>query len=549
MIAPDEWIPADGMTLEPNALMAVQESTDNVVITAGPGAGKTELLAQRADFLLRTGGCRYPRRILAISFKVDAARNIQERVRQRCGADLAARFDSFTFHAFAKRIIDNYRVLLAGDDALDPDYTIDPDYPIPHQQITFDDLVPLAVDILKQSPHARNSIRQTYTHVFLDEFQDAKANQYDLLKEIFLDTGAVLTAVGDTKQRIMRFAGALDGIMKTFGTDFSAESLTLYQNYRSAPKLRRMQNRMVQAMDSSAALPEDEIPGDDGVIDALQFDSVHDEASEIAGRVEAWLEVGVPPYEIAVLVRQQPHLLCKYLIAELTDRGVACRNDQIRQDLTAEPAAITVLSLIRVMADDRRSAAYANLMRLATRSNLTEEMLLRNARAVSRFLTAKRTEFREGTDERSDPEAWRKVVAEFIDLVTHPVLCALSAEYQRGSRLDQVINETVDAFSAELKHDGDPKAALMRLSEEDAVRIINIHKCKGLEFEKVVVFGVEHQLFWGDESEAEFFVAISRAKNELILTWARKRPRPPEATGRWNVTRHRQDDFWEYAFE
>ncbi len=122
MIAPDEWIPADGMTLEPNASQAVREQVTNVVVTAGPGAGKTELLAQRADFLLRTGGCRYPRRILAISFKVDAARNIKERVQQRCGADLAARFDSFTFHAFAKRIIDNYRILLTGKDALAPDY-------------------------------------------------------------------------------------------------------------------------------------------------------------------------------------------------------------------------------------------------------------------------------------------------------------------------------------------------------------------------------------------------------------------------------------------
>lgn len=119
----------------------------------------------------------------------------------------------------------------------------------------------------------------------------------------------------------------------------------------------------------------------------------------------------------------------------------------------------------------------------------------------------------------------------------------------RGSRLHQVINETVDAFSSELKQDGDPNAALMRLSEDDAVRIINIHKCKGLEFEKVGIFGVEHQLFWGDEKEAEFFVAISRAKTELLMTWAKKRPRPTNATGRWDVIRLRYDEFWDYAFE
>lgn len=552
MISPDEWTPADGMTLEPNALLAVREETANVVVTAGPGAGKTELLAQRADFLLRTGGCRYPRRILAISFKVDAARNIQERVRKRCGAELAVRFDSFTFHAFAKRIIDNYRILLTGSKMLDPDYTVDTHDRVARKQITFDDLVPFAIDILQKSPDARNAIRQTYTHVFLDEFQDAKANQYALLREIFLDTGAVLTAVGDVKQRIMRFAGALDGIMKTFAEDYDAQPLPLYQNYRSVPRLRRMQNRMVQVMDPPAAVPMDQLAGDEGIIESLSFATVYDEATDIADRITGWLDEGVPPNEIAILVRQQPHLICGNLITELTTRAIACRNDQVHQDLTAEPGAVAVLNLIRVIALDRRSSAYESLMRLVTRSSLTEETSLRNVRAISRFLTVTRMQFREGTAERSDPEAWRSVVAEFIELVTRPVMRALSVEYQRGNRLDQVVEETFDAFSAELRQDGDPQGALMRLSEDDAVRFINIHKCKGLEFEKVVVFGVEHELFWGDRIEdkrAEFFVAISRAKNELILTWTQRRPRPAGVPGNWKVVRHPQMEFLNYAVE
>lgn len=103
MIAVDAWQPADGLTLEPNALLAAKERARSLALTAGPGAGKTEMLAQRADFLLRTGTCRYPKRILAISFKVDASSNLKERVKRRCGSELATRFDSYTFHAFAKR--------------------------------------------------------------------------------------------------------------------------------------------------------------------------------------------------------------------------------------------------------------------------------------------------------------------------------------------------------------------------------------------------------------------------------------------------------------
>ena len=68
MISADAWKVADGLTLETNALLAVKELGKSLALTAGPGAGKTEVLAQRADFLLRTGNCRYPKRILAISF-------------------------------------------------------------------------------------------------------------------------------------------------------------------------------------------------------------------------------------------------------------------------------------------------------------------------------------------------------------------------------------------------------------------------------------------------------------------------------------------------
>ena len=52
MILPGSWQAADGLVLEPNARHAATSRATSLVVTAGPGAGKTELLAQRADFLL-----------------------------------------------------------------------------------------------------------------------------------------------------------------------------------------------------------------------------------------------------------------------------------------------------------------------------------------------------------------------------------------------------------------------------------------------------------------------------------------------------------------
>lgn len=101
IISPDEWTPCDGVILEVAADNAVR-SGSHVLVIAGPGAGKTELLAQKAAYLLQTNQCRDPQRILAISFKKDAAQNLKERVEQRCGTEAGGRFISMTYVLSAK---------------------------------------------------------------------------------------------------------------------------------------------------------------------------------------------------------------------------------------------------------------------------------------------------------------------------------------------------------------------------------------------------------------------------------------------------------------
>ncbi|MFD4540782.1 UvrD-helicase domain-containing protein [Streptomyces bauhiniae] len=551
MIRPDQWHPVDGLLLEPNALSAVTMSDRNVVVSAGPGAGKTELLAQRADFLLRTGQCPYPRRILAVSFKVDAARNLRERVRRRSGPRLAARFDSFTFHAFAKRVIDNFRPALTGVNALHPDYQIGRDR-IVGEQITFADFVPLALEIIESNVYARGGIRQTYSHVFLDEFQDCTGQQYRLIKAAFGQTKAVLTAVGDTKQRIMAWAGALDGVLQTFSDDFTAQPLPLYQNFRSAPRLRRMQNRMIAQMDPGAVSPDEELIGDGGVIEVLPFDTEYDEAQDVAQLVEGWLQEGTTPSEIAILVRQQPHLVAAVLGRELADRGIPFRNEQDSQDLTAEPVAALVINFIRVIAQDRQPDAYTELMRIATRSSASDDEASRFDGQLKRMIGNSRAVVRSPEFRTGEPAPWRVLVHEFLQLVSRPVLIALSTEYQQGTRLDDLIEQALDAFDRELAVDGDPVQALRRLSEMDAIRFLTIHKCKGLEFEKVVVLGVEEQLFWSNEptaQESEFFVAISRAKQHLVLTHVKHRDRPKGPVKFWAESRTPHQRFLDVARE
>jgi superfamily I DNA/RNA helicase len=86
-VSRDDWTPRGIPGLEAAALEVVK-SDGNFLVVAGPGAGKTEMLAQRASFLLETGICASPYRILAISFKRDAAKNLRDRVSRRCGDEV-----------------------------------------------------------------------------------------------------------------------------------------------------------------------------------------------------------------------------------------------------------------------------------------------------------------------------------------------------------------------------------------------------------------------------------------------------------------------------
>ncbi len=111
LVPPDAWRPRGIEDLEPDAWRALRHAGSTCVV-AGPGAGKTEFLAQRAVYLLETGICPAPYRVLAISFKSDAAENLAARVRKRCPPELATRFTSVTFDAFTKGLVDRFQPAL-----------------------------------------------------------------------------------------------------------------------------------------------------------------------------------------------------------------------------------------------------------------------------------------------------------------------------------------------------------------------------------------------------------------------------------------------------
>lgn len=146
------------------------------------------------------------------------------------------------------------------------------------------------------------------------------------------------------------------------------------------------------------------------------------------------------------------------------------------------------------------------------------------------------------------PSGWESV-ENFLKKFGQSNLRALSADYESPSRLDELIQETKTRIDELVKIEPDLVKALYRFSDNKAVRILTIHKSKGLEFEAVVMFGVEKETFWGnlDENRCTYFVGVSRAKSKLVLTHVDIRPKP-ETSGNWNTNRNPHKEFLDYAY-
>ncbi|MBU2297468.1 MAG: ATP-dependent helicase, partial [Gammaproteobacteria bacterium] len=479
---------------------------------------------------------------------VDASSNLKDRVTRRSGDELSSRFDSYTFHAFAKRIIDRFRPILTGIYTLDSEYTIGSPR-TPHKQIEFADLVPLATRILQSSAVARNAIRQTYTDVFLDEFQDCTDIQYEFLKIAFQNTTIRLTAVGDTKQKIMGWAGALDGIFVTYAQDFQALPLNMYRNFRSKPQLLRLQNEIIRTLDPTSVMPSELIVGNEGEIQAFQFETSQREAEYLAEQIQNWINVdNIPQNEIAILIRNQPHLYAQHLILALRNRQIPFRNEQELQDITVEPAARLIVDFLLCTFGKREPAAWLRLMNQLIPFTDDEEEQDKYQQIWLNFIQRQRKGIRENPIIIDNQSRWQSVQS-FIKLVGIETMTALSHDYETASRLNEVLRATFNKLDETLASGLTLLEALCQFTDDQSVRILTSHKSKGLEFDTVVLLGIENEIYFGNSEEnlCTFFVGVSRARRKLLLTYAKERTRPDGFTGRWREQRTPVNDYFGFV--
>jgi DNA helicase II / ATP-dependent DNA helicase PcrA len=547
---------------------AATEAASPLMIIAGPGTGKTRTLTHRIarDVLGRNVAAQ---ECLAITFTRRAAQEMRDRLAALLPGQAPA-ITVTTFHGLGLAILreQHDRAGLAADFRVADDAErlqvaaelagsqregrrllaeagrqASEDTTAPAREllvkglaardlVDFDGLVELAAALLAAEPTVTQSLRERWTRISVDEYQDIDAVQYRLLR-LLAGEGRGLTVIGDPDQAIYGFRGADVNLFLRFKQDYpSADTRQLTRNYRSAATIV---TGAVQAIAPSSLVPGRILvpagtlaPGAPGAPEKraasgslpipsntlIGFHEAADERAEAAwiareierllgggsfhsldtGRATAHGHEGLGLSDIAVLYRTDAQ--AQPLGQALTRAGLPFQKSShdLLERRTGVPALVREMRLAVADADADRGGV-AGRLRLAVRTVAARMAGSGDAAAA--------------LDVRAAGE----------------VLAPLARRC--GSDLDRFLTEIslgaqVDAL--------DPRA--------DAVTLLTVHAAKGLEFEVVFLAGCEKGLLplWlpgqGSLAPAELaeerrllFVGMTRARARLFVTCAAQRTR------------------------
>src|SRR5690606_15163175 len=278
--------------LDEDQRAAVDAGPEPLLVLAGPGTGKTRVLTHRIAHLIERRGVP-PAGILAVTFTRRAAGELRERLERLVGPERAAAVAVRTFHAFGLdvlagapdligrgpelRVLDEDAALetlaaatgtrpaearrlaeaiaRAKERLLGPDDVPDAALADAFRRyeaalaeagaVDFDDLIRLAVRLLRDHAGVREAWQNRCRWILVDEFQDASGAQFELLR-LLAPTGERVTAVGDPDQAIYGFRGADSTCIRRFAGEFpGARSVRLRRCYRCTDAVLRAARRVV----------------------------------------------------------------------------------------------------------------------------------------------------------------------------------------------------------------------------------------------------------------------------------------------------------------
>lgn len=171
------------------------------------------------------------------------------------------------------------------------------------KRVDFDDLLMLAVELLKNHPLVLKLYQKKWQYFSVDEYQDTNLIQYEMIKRL-ASQSKNLCVVGDLDQSIYGFQGADHRNIEKFENDFKPiREIVLDQNYRSTNKILKIANGIIdQEPDrKSKTLWSDLGEGDPA--DVYYVDDMNAEGERVADLISQKLADGVSASEIAIIYR------------------------------------------------------------------------------------------------------------------------------------------------------------------------------------------------------------------------------------------------------
>ncbi len=183
----------------------------------------------------------------------------------------------------------------------------------------------------------------------------------------------------------------------------------------------------------------------------------------------------------------------------LEKRGIPYRNEQQLQDISAEPLARLIVDYLACLYGQREPKAWIRLM--SQLIPLADEEVQASARHDFQRFFAEQRKGAAVARGLQPTAGWWEFAFAFLQKLGGAALSALSPDYESKVQLGAVIKNTRTRIGELLQKEPDLAKALACFSDDEAVRILTIHKSKGLELDSVIILGVETETFWGNADD------------------------------------------------
>ncbi|MBP6218192.1 MAG: UvrD-helicase domain-containing protein [Oligoflexales bacterium] len=448
-----------------------------------------------------------------------------------------------------------------------------------NRSIDFDDCITKFVYLLRDHPEIKKRLQETYQYILVDEFQDTNHSQFVVLSELAEDHRNICV-VGDDDQSIYSWRGAMFETLEKFEKVFPESRLImLEQNYRSCPGILSLANTLIRHNQKrkDKTLWSGKVRSAPPTVCGCH--NAKDEATFIAETCLSLLGQNYKPSDIAILYRTNPQAkllemaiqecrlpfktfggpsfferrevkdflsyvrlildpedhVALWRIINTPPRGIGIKTKE-EIDERARRLNLSPFDGLKKMAATQYSASICDFVQKTTdlmRRPLQDPkdlsqlgmLVIQNFELASylRKMTPDEDKFSAKMEHLRSMPAWLESVGERV--------LQEAREEGREAVLSWEIRKVLDQIN--LDHDDFPGAQEKEDQKVQAISLMTIHASKGLEFPVVLIAGVEEELLPHKNSMSTvlalseerrlFYVAITRAKEKLFMTYARER--------------------------